>query len=232
MGTVVSRTWYNALVDDSGTGTDGSVWDKADVDSILDIIDALFTVNGATIIAFDSTAARGGGLVIQRSGATKYYIGTTAGISGSGSSDDMAIFTETGFGISFMTNGSATPKINIASAGHLTPQVDNVLNCGDASHRWALVRGTTITSGDLRFENGWTFTESYKVGIADPGIAILDADHKLIAFIGPNGLRASVEDLPYVRTTTEERALMGESPEVGTFPDPAEAVIGAVQEVA
>lgn len=37
----IDRTWYNTLVDDSGLGQDGSSWDKADVDSLLDAIDAL-----------------------------------------------------------------------------------------------------------------------------------------------------------------------------------------------
>ena len=36
----VDRTWYNTLVDDDGSGLTGSVWDKADVDALLDAVDA------------------------------------------------------------------------------------------------------------------------------------------------------------------------------------------------
>lgn len=36
----LDRTWYNALVDDSGDGLSGSVWDKADIKNLLDSIDA------------------------------------------------------------------------------------------------------------------------------------------------------------------------------------------------
>lgn len=36
----IDRTWYDTLVDDSGDGISGSVWDKADVDALLDAIDA------------------------------------------------------------------------------------------------------------------------------------------------------------------------------------------------
>src|SRR5262245_54888275 len=36
----LDRTWYNTLVDDSGSGTDGTIWDKAAVDSLMDDIDA------------------------------------------------------------------------------------------------------------------------------------------------------------------------------------------------
>jgi hypothetical protein len=39
----IDRTWYDTLVDDSGDGISGSVWDKADVDALLDAIDALIT---------------------------------------------------------------------------------------------------------------------------------------------------------------------------------------------
>lgn len=45
MATTISRTWYDTLQDDSGSGTDGSVWDKADVDALLDAIDALLAAN-------------------------------------------------------------------------------------------------------------------------------------------------------------------------------------------
>lgn len=36
----LDRTWYNALVDDDGSGLTGSVWDKADVDALMDAVDA------------------------------------------------------------------------------------------------------------------------------------------------------------------------------------------------
>lgn len=36
----LDRSWYNALVDDDGSGMTGSVWDKADIKNLLDSIDA------------------------------------------------------------------------------------------------------------------------------------------------------------------------------------------------
>lgn len=35
----IDRTWYNALVDDSGGGLDGTVWSKAQVNSLLNLLD-------------------------------------------------------------------------------------------------------------------------------------------------------------------------------------------------
>lgn len=36
----LDRTWYNTLVDDNGTNTTGTLWDKAAVDSLMDAVDA------------------------------------------------------------------------------------------------------------------------------------------------------------------------------------------------
>lgn len=38
----LDRTWYNTLVDDDGSNTVGSVWNKASVDSLMDATDAAF----------------------------------------------------------------------------------------------------------------------------------------------------------------------------------------------
>lgn len=62
MATTISRTWYDTLVDDSGSGTDGSVWDKADVDSLLDAVDAIFAADvtlGGALTATRVEAASG-----------------------------------------------------------------------------------------------------------------------------------------------------------------------------
>jgi hypothetical protein len=45
------------------------------------------------------------------------------------------------------------------SSGGIRPEKDNQYVLGDSSHRWSLIRGVTITSGDLKFENDWVFTE-------------------------------------------------------------------------
>ena len=36
----LDRSWYSTLVDDSGSGLDGSIWDKASVDALMDAVDA------------------------------------------------------------------------------------------------------------------------------------------------------------------------------------------------
>jgi len=38
----IDRTWWNNLVDDTGTGTTGTVWNKATIKGLLDAIDAMF----------------------------------------------------------------------------------------------------------------------------------------------------------------------------------------------
>lgn len=43
----LDRTWYNTLVDDDGSGSVGSVWDKADVNALMNAIDAELTAAGS-----------------------------------------------------------------------------------------------------------------------------------------------------------------------------------------
>lgn len=40
MANPLDRTWYNTLVDDDGSGTTGTVWNKTQVDGLLDSVDA------------------------------------------------------------------------------------------------------------------------------------------------------------------------------------------------
>ena len=40
MAAPLNRTWYDSLVDDDGSGTTGTIWNKAAVDGLLDSVDA------------------------------------------------------------------------------------------------------------------------------------------------------------------------------------------------
>ncbi len=75
------------------------------------------------------------------------------------------------------------------------------------------MRAVSVVSGDLSFENGWTLTEHYKVGIDQPGIAMLDDENNLVGFMGRDGFwhTRGIRDLSllsWTRTTAAERAGM------------------------
>jgi hypothetical protein len=58
----LDRTWYNTLIDDDGSGLTGSVWDKADVDALMDAIDAEFAYQTGNYAVWTPTlGATGGG---------------------------------------------------------------------------------------------------------------------------------------------------------------------------
>jgi hypothetical protein len=62
----LDRSWYNTLIDDDGSGLTGSVWDKADVNALMNAIDAEFLATG-TGAAFPWTpniGSAGGGTPI------------------------------------------------------------------------------------------------------------------------------------------------------------------------
>jgi hypothetical protein len=56
----IDRTWYNALVDDTGSGTTGTVWNKAQINGLLNSIDAaLATVGGGATALITETVTTG-----------------------------------------------------------------------------------------------------------------------------------------------------------------------------
>jgi hypothetical protein len=57
----LDRTWYNTLVDDDGSGLSGSVWDKADVNSLMNAIDAELARLGGTAAFWTPTIIGSGG---------------------------------------------------------------------------------------------------------------------------------------------------------------------------
>lgn len=112
-----------------------------------------------------------------------------------------------------VTRATLSSAGNLVTSGDVLPAVDNAKTCGNATFRWSLVRGVTITPGDLLFENGWVITEGDKYGISTPGLAVLDANDDLIAYIAQNGnlylggLTLPLGLLPggFTKTTIEER---------------------------
>lgn len=121
----------------------------------------------------------------------------------------------------FVVYLAGTERMRVTDTGvlwdvNVVPKTDNTYTCGGASFRWSLVRGVTITSGDLRFENDFVLTEHYNVGDGVPrGIGLVDdrvADNpKLLAFFADDGTIFSgsvrpLSELPgrvHVRTTVE-----------------------------
>lgn len=89
----INRTAYNALVDDSGSGRDGSVWDKNDVKDLLDAVDSfvegvgLWTpviggsggVSGQTYALQEGIYVKSGRLVLAQFGLVLSAKGTITG---------------------------------------------------------------------------------------------------------------------------------------------------------
>jgi hypothetical protein len=61
-------------------------------------------------------------------------------------------------GINFYIGSTWVQRLD--TNGDWRPDADNSRRVGLATHRYTLIRGVTITSGDFAFENGWTITES------------------------------------------------------------------------
>ena len=77
----LDRTWYNSLVDDDGSGLTGSIWDKADVNSLMNAIDAELAtgaVSGFPWVAYSPVLTSAQGVIFTHGGAHARYQRTGA----------------------------------------------------------------------------------------------------------------------------------------------------------
>lgn len=203
----------------SNTGTSNNpAW--AQVNLANGVSGTLAQANGGTGTTDGSLTTTGGVDAKNCRGTGVNAFGSGAGceIGYNGSAGFMQAYNYTGAAyIPFLILGSthgicigATQVAGWDASGHFTPTTDNTYNNGDASHRWKLVRGVTITSGDLQFENRWTITEGDKIGLAAPrGLAFLDERDELVAFLARGVLYVNetrpLKELPWKKTTHAQR---------------------------
>lgn len=122
----ISRTWYDTLIDDSGSGTDGSVIDKADFDAILDAVDAILSgCNGDVVFT--------NGVGIRRNADNGYLT-----VSG-GSADD-----ETHGAV--LTLGG---NVHGTLPGYARLEIGNV-----AGAKFLVERGTNVSTFELAGSDG------------------------------------------------------------------------------
>jgi hypothetical protein len=172
-----------------------------------------FTNTNPTLFSGSITLANTRGYFIDNTAGSDIPIGRiTAGNQLDIGSDDAAAMGNTviGSGQAMLFRVNSAQRLSIGTGGDVLPAVDNAQTCGNASFRWSLVRGVTITPGDLLFENGWVITEADKYGITTPGLVILDTNDDIVAFIEDGGnIYANVLPLAalpaFVKTTLEQR---------------------------
>jgi len=171
-------------------------------------------VTGAAIIS--GMAQLSGGASLATGQALRFYDSTNADyayMQNPGSSSATQGLTFNAFGSNghkFVTYDGTVRTLAINAAGDFVPSADNTHSVGTAALRFTLVRAVTITPGDLRMENGWTLTEHDKVGIDQPGLAVLDPFGNLVAFFGRDAFYSKpardIGTLAYTQTTPEERS--------------------------
>jgi hypothetical protein len=124
----------------------------------------------------------------------------------------------------YVAGTSLVAKID--ANGDYIPAADSTRHVGVPSKRFAYMTALAFNTSDLVMENGWALTESYRIGIAEPGVGLVDDRGALIAFFGrdrfygkPTG---DVDALPYHVTALAERLQMDPTPEIriiGELPD-------------
>ena len=76
-------------------------------------------------------------------------------------------------------SGDSTKRLIMDNSGNIVLPTDNTGSIGTADKRWSLIKGATVESGDLAFENSYRVTEDETDGLAFKNpegdkIAVLD----------------------------------------------------------
>lgn len=184
--------------------------------AVTETISGTWTFTAAMAVTNNVVVSNTFGVFVENTAGTDVPIGrVTAGNQLEIGLDNSASMNNTvlnaGQSIVFRTNSA--DRVSVSNVGHVTPAADNAQTCGNASFRWSLVRGVTITPGDLLFDNGWVITEANNYGIAAPGLVVLDANDDLIAYLAQNGnlylggITLPLALLPggFTKTTIEQR---------------------------
>lgn len=116
---VIDRTAYNALVDDSGGGTDGTVWSKSNVKDTLDAVDTLAgkldTVGSqldVTVTGTQNDYNPGTGVLVRWNGASQLTLNGI--VPRAGGVGDLRVFynVSTGFGMFFAHQSTGSSAAN------------------------------------------------------------------------------------------------------------------------
>lgn len=101
--------------------------------------------------------------------------------------------------------GFIITSTGILQAGSIVPSSNNSFDIGSTTSKIKTIHAVNTNFGDIGFQNGWTITETEKVGVKEKGLAILDDKDNLVCVIGKDGIKTNVK---YKKTTKEERAQM------------------------
>jgi hypothetical protein len=154
MATTISRTAYNLLVDDDGTGTTGTIYSKSNVNDILTAIDAFFTGAG---FAFGSNFVFSRDTADGSDSGTLYFTGGGAydGIGSRG-----ATFTVSGNEQSL--TGNVGPGIIGMQIGNVAGSKFYILG-GAAANQYMSILGAdgSATFATSVSGTGWQFNASH-----------------------------------------------------------------------
>lgn len=181
----LDRSWYNSLVDDDGSGLTGSVWDKADVDALMDAIDAeiaridaarLQYTEGSWSPSFLGSGGQSGQTYGTRAGSY-FRFGSRIDITGYMQLSTLGTFSGN------IRLGIPTPMVGLGSeyyAGHipwwinfaattwlwlgvyLGPAEPNALLSGNAVAAFTIGAAGSLTQANLTATAGLIFSLGYR----------------------------------------------------------------------
>jgi hypothetical protein len=170
MAAPLDRTWYNTLIDDDGSGTTGTIWNKAAVDALMDSVDASLVnvidktgvpaVNQVPVFN-DADTLRGGATLTHDTQTLIATCGNAAapaiiGAKPSNVKSTTAVIAATAWSPSIQLNGKAGSVWHLGINDDLAGELVIGSTYGPGSGTAPLMRMTTdgyivLTNGRLQF---------------------------------------------------------------------------------
>jgi hypothetical protein len=159
----LDRTWFNALVDDDGSGTTGTIWEKSQVDGLMDAVDAALATVPTAPVPPSSVTPAGSDKQVQFNDAG--VLRGDAGLTYDKASRQLAagaiVFPTTAVPSANLTTlddyreGAWTPAITGSGGGSgqtYTSQIGSYQKIGRwvTANFYVIVNGAGTLSGDVR----------------------------------------------------------------------------------
>lgn len=177
----IPRTWYDTLVEDTGFGLDGSIWDKADVLALLDAVD-LVLAGGATPTSVAALIGQGVSTKVSNlfdvtAPVTGPHFGAAFQIVGfsSGTSYKVALYgaAQTGAGGDDIYGANFVAQRNAGATDSNVIAAEINLNNNDADvalNETPLVVGLNITGGGTKHMRSAIYANAIGTGKFRKGI--------------------------------------------------------------
>jgi hypothetical protein len=176
MGSPTDRTWYNALVDDAGTGTTGTIWNKAQINSEITAVDTAL----APLVTGPASSTTGD---LPRFGDTTGKLLADSGVLAANVvQNTYASVVAANIPAFFDTSGRTLYDSTVAIMATAAAVPFNAANFAAASGTWTITAGQVSANGYYRIGRFIVWSVSIASGST---LSVASANLQMTLPVGP-----------------------------------------------